>query len=340
MRTGISYRKSLSTFAGLGIAILIGSALTSTALAITQVSPMQLDLRNGTTDIVAVTSPTQLVNSEFWAVVADGDANLTNDKVNNFAASVYSATGPGGGPGIIYGDMALTFSSAFQGSVLYDSDPGLCYAGTSQNLDGDGDNDIGSTNNADVTTGWIFPSASLSGATSPLDIGQVAFQGTGWVAGSHGVTQLFVVSTTNPTGTGYKKDNVGGTTPAVTGRIVTLYRPATAVVGGPLTIDSGETKQLGGTGSTGTFDTWEWIIGGLTTSLTGDTPDVSYDYLVDTLHLTPGNTYDVQLNLTSAYEAITPGFGENLLTIAPEPATLALLAFGGLAMLARRRRSA
>ena len=342
MFAGNSYRKSLSTLAGLGIAILVGSVLASTALAITALPDMQLDLRNGSTDVVAVSSPSAVVNSEFWAVVN----GTTNDYVNNFAASVYSATGPGGGPGIIYGDMALTFSSAFMASRLYSPNPGLCYAGTSQNLDADGDNDIGSTNSANVLSGWIFPAADTTGAPSPLDVGQVTFTGTGWVAGSHGVTKLFVVSDPNPNATGYIKDGVGGTTTAATGRVVTLYRPATAVIG-PTAEDGYKfhigvgdmTKILGGTGSTGTIKTWQWVIDGIPTNLTGDTPTLTLAYLVDTLHLGVA-MYSIVLNLTSDYETITSDSGIFMIDSVPEPATLALLAFGGLAMLARRRRSA
>jgi hypothetical protein len=168
----------------------------------------------------------------------------------------------------------------------------------------------------------------------------VTFTGTGWVAGNHGVTKLFIVNSTGFADTIYKKDGVVGGNTAETGRLVTLYRPATAVVGPTLTLGvATPTGLLGGTGSTGTIGTWEWLIDGKATGLTGDNPNVSWNYLVYTLGLTPDATYGVTLNLGSGYETgITPGTGFITLEATPEPATLTLMAFGALAMLSRRRR--
>lgn len=341
MVAGTSHRKFFAALAVLGLALV----LASTALAVTP--PVTLDMRNGATNVVAVTDPNAVVSGEFWAVVTGANGTSSDDRINNFMASIYSTSSLSGG--IINGNLTFAFSDAFNSSVLYDDT--FSYPGTSQDLNGDGNKDVGSTNNVDVLSGWIYPNAVLTGpvASSLLvppgfDIGTATFTGTSWVAGSHGVTQLYVVSSTNPNGTGYKVDSVGGSIPATTGTEVTLYRPATAVVGPALTIGVGDpTKILGGTGSTGTFDTsnYKWYINGILTDLTGDTPTVTLDYLVNGLGLGVG-TWGVELDLSSIYQpgGITPGEGSIQILSTPEPATLALLAFGGLAMISRRRRSA
>ena len=342
MRAVISYRKFLSLVTSLGLALVLASTASAGAPP-----PIQLDLRNGATDIVAVTTGTDVVDSEFWFVVNGADADLTNDRLANMTVAAYSSPGPAGGPGgsdsgIIKGTITVDWSAAWNASGVI-----LPSKGLSADLDADGDLDRGSTINT-TSTGWMYgawvadPGEGTELPQSPFDVANIKFTGTGFVPGAHGVTKLFMWGSTDPVGTNWMRDGTAGNGQAAPGRIVTLYRPATAVVGPTLTLGvATPTGNLGGTGSTGTIGTWQWLIDGIPTALTGDNPNVSWDYLVNTLSLAPGATYGVTLNLGSAYETgITPGTGFITLELTPEPATLTLLAFGALAMLARRRRSA
>jgi len=349
MLAGISYRKFLSLVTGLGLALLLGSVLTSTAWAAAP-NGLYVDVyNNGTappptptpvTNIpVAVTSSGAVVTSLIQARVVGTDGDTTNDYIGNFVAAFYSTNG-----GLIKGDLSLAFTPI--ASIPFTA---FRQNGTAQNLDGDGDKDLGSTDNS-TTTGWVVESQAPGFVYANTAYGgRLTFTGTSWGPAIHGVTQIWAVGQVG-TLTSYwsEDDTTGGGAPPTTfgtiktGTMVTLYRPAAAVVGPTLNITPGnQSGNLGGTGSTGTIKTWEWVINGVPRgTLTGDTPLVTLATLMSWgLGDLDGETYPVALNLTSDYETIAQGTG-SIFVQTPEPATLALLAFGGLAMIARRRRSA
>jgi len=121
-----------------------------------------------------------------------------------------------------------------------------------------------------------------------------------------------------------------------------------AVAGGPYTVAfNGNTNLDGstGTGSYGNVTTWAWNLdnvdqgsdGNLYDDATGQTPNLTYDYLVNTLGLSPdGVARAIGLKVTNDVSLTSTAAGS--LTIMPEPATLAFLGFGAVGLLARRRR--
>ena len=117
----------------------------------------------------------------------------------------------------------------------------------------------------------------------------------------------------------------------------------------------GRTIALDGTGSTGTIDTYEWLIappvsGDFMPLATGATPDVSILAIADALGIAvddlPGkygpagpdpDVYNYRLMLTVSGGGASDSDETTLFV--PEPGTVILLGLGGLAALIRRRRS-
>jgi hypothetical protein len=114
-----------------------------------------------------------------------------------------------------------------------------------------------------------------------------------------------------------------------------------AVAGGPYTVlFNGNINLAGstGTGSYGTVTTWAWDLdnnGSYETS--GQTTNITYNYLVNTLGLSPdGVARAIGLKVTNDVSLTSTAAGT--LSITPEPATMALMGLGGLCMgLARMR---
>ena len=100
---------------------------------------------------------------------------------------------------------------------------------------------------------------------------------------------------------------------------------------------------LNGSGSyerdAGTIAQWYWDLtgNGNYNDAYGVSPNLSYDYLVNTLGLTPGQTHTIGLKVyDDDGEWSQPAYGS--LYIAPEPAMACMLALVGLAALRRRCR--
>ncbi|HUU82586.1 MAG TPA: PEP-CTERM sorting domain-containing protein [Phycisphaerae bacterium] len=355
MFAGNSYRKALFTVLGLALVSLMATSAYARAnggyIDVTKHGETAASVYNGTANTtVAVTNLTDTVTLDVWATIVG-----TTPQITGFSAAFYSSADaalpswdPGTGvitpvnnnAGLLKANLSLTYAADDYLSATRD-------VGTSQDLDGDGDLDLG--RNSSIGTADFVNNAAGSplGAGpapnifDPMHIGTLTVTGIGVGNNKHGVTKIFAWGKPGMDSHWYI-DGTPYDQQISTGLIVTIYQTATAVVGPTLTLgEATPSGLLGGTGSTGTIGTWEWIIGGITTGLTGDFPNVSWEYCVDTLGLAPDATYGVTLNLGSAYETgITPGTGFITLELTPEPATLALMAFGALAMLSRRRRSA
>jgi hypothetical protein len=124
------------------------------------------------------------------------------------------------------------------------------------------------------------------------------------------------------------------------------------VAGGPYSVvGSGGSAALAGTTGAGSYGTiaagdWLWDLDndGLFDDATGQNPTVSYDYLVNTLHLpNDGVARPIGLKVTNDVSLTSTAAGT--LSITPEPATMTLLGMGGLVlgwsrMRSRKRRAA
>lgn len=305
---------------GVVVGVVIGGLLASTAMA-----ELKLDMRFGTTNAVAVTAPNQVVTAEFWATAVGYDGNPANDTINKVQASFVSSNG-----GLILGNL----TDALHLDNTLTNGPAL---GPVADLDGDGDNDIGSTNVSSANDWFLAKAATGVQVASPVHIASVTFNGAGWGADAHGVTELWAIPRSHALGAVYNQDGVtmNGLS-AVTGTKVVLYRPATADAGAEVTIDIGQTKPFDGSATVGTVGTFEWdVTGDGVADFTGEKPDVSYSAL-RALGLVPGNSYTVTLTTVSPYTTSTDTTTLNLL---PEPATMVLLAIGAGLTLVRRRRA-
>jgi hypothetical protein len=122
-----------------------------------------------------------------------------------------------------------------------------------------------------------------------------------------------------------------------------------AVAGGAYTVPYLGSINLAGTtgaGSYGTVTTWEWDLNndGLYDDATTQTPNISYNYLVNTLNLTTTGTHTIGVKTTNNVGLTSTASGQ-LTILTPEPATVALLGAGAIFIgwyrhRGRKRRSA
>lgn len=317
MNRATASRWALVLLAGAGLVLVFGP---NAALG-----DLRLDVRWGATNTVAINGPTDVVTASLWVVATGANADTSDDGVQKFYAAYYSSNG-----GLVLGAMTQTFLP----DQPLDSD---MHMGTSQDLDGDGDNDVGGTNAASGTD-WVYARAYTGGVIpSPIHFGTVTFSGNGWGGSPHGVTRIWGIGRPSSTYSAiWREDGVMVSGNASTGSEITLYRPAAADAGDGLSVGPGGSAILDGSRSVGTIDSWEWDLNGDgLADVTGETSAITYDYLATTLGLGQGD-HTVTLRTTSPY---TTSADTMVLTVLPEPGTCALLALGGLALHRARRRA-
>jgi hypothetical protein len=111
-----------------------------------------------------------------------------------------------------------------------------------------------------------------------------------------------------------------------------------ADAGGPYTVDKGGTRNLSGYAMVGngeTITSWLWDLNndGVFNDATGEFPNLSYDYLVNSLGLSLGQ-HTIGLKVIDNYGISDIAY--TTLTILPEPLTFWLFIMGGLGFLRRR----
>jgi len=351
--------------AGMTIVLVV---LAAGLLAAPAVASMSLDLNQTSTSSssvnIAIDSPTYALNGmNLNARIISASTPLTLLK---FYSSVVS-TNVGGG--LIEGNLTDDWNSA--DLKLY----GSATIGTQQNLDGVGDPDldIGSTVFATSTDYMLAQKGSTTyvtqtDATHGIPAYTVNFAGTGWVAANpHGITVLQAIARQKLGVSIWKEGttSMGSTTLPDTGYTVTLYRADVAKVNG-MTSGAELDLHLGGSGtmdavdSIGSLDQYQWDVNG----------DGTYEALTATGHMMTFTVHESGLvdwndgagdsgsymptPAQKAAEKVLVGLrtknGDNgspltagtatATLLLPEPATMALLGLGGLALAIRRRRAA
>ncbi|HEV8607253.1 MAG TPA: calcium-binding protein [Tepidisphaeraceae bacterium] len=130
---------------------------------------------------VTVTGVGQVINLDVWAVVRGADDDATNDAFQSAHGSFLSSDVSGG-----------TAAGTLSATVLSPFDATASQNGTQADLDGDGDLDVGSNNDAQPTGYFIARAGGLQGGTNPAPaqfrIGTVSFTVTSLKSG--GTTEI------------------------------------------------------------------------------------------------------------------------------------------------------
>ncbi|MCX5685587.1 MAG: PEP-CTERM sorting domain-containing protein [Planctomycetota bacterium] len=241
--------------------------------------------------------------------------------------------------------------------------------GTQQDLNGDGNKDVGSTDLSTATSGWMRGELSSGFATpqtsaNGFNLFRMTYTGTtGWVSTNpHGVTVVSAVNAAKQGWTAWYEDGAvagggggSGSEDPLTGKTVTLYRADTASLDkASLTIDGTAAVGLDGGTSVGSINKWKWDLNGDGTfEVVGDSASslsLTYDPVTGTLHWTGNGVSgqehvdagDYTVKLRTMWDkgdgtALTSSDKTAAMTLLPEPATMALLGLGALAAIRRRR---
>jgi hypothetical protein len=208
------------------LAVLMGVGLL-VSQAGAAVMTMQLELASGQTPVVSASSPTVAFN--VYAYIAGTDGLTTNDGVAQFYGALKSA-------GTLSGNLSFTLDPAFTIGNGFSS-------GTVQDLDGDGDLDVGGTapnTQAVPTNAWIY-GTNGSGTFAALDgnrvlVGTGVFTATTFAPGTEAdLNWSYRLKTTAPSAIdGYKVD---GTSVLVAGSSANLgVGPALVITPEPATM--------------------------------------------------------------------------------------------------------
>jgi len=288
-------------------------------------------------------------------------ATPTGDSIQK-ALMVTKSTNVGGG--LINGILWAEFVSGGPFSLH----PTNSTVGKSQDIDGDSisgaiDKDLGMITGGSPNDNMSAYSTvyNVQPDATGFDVYSMTFTGTGLTsANPHGVTVLQGAFTGALGKTMWKEGGVSKTALAdqKTGTTITLYRADDAKLDhAVLSLDGTASVKLDGAESIGSINMWSWDVNGdgnfevasaLATSL-----ELRYDPITGVLSwegpvgsgitgsqaLSAGN-YPVKLQTKWLGSTLTSDETTSMMTLLPEPATMALLGLGGLALAIRRRRNA
>src|SRR5262249_9730183 len=117
-----------------------------------QLLSLTVDLRiPGGGKTANVSSVGQVVNLEIWATAKGSDTNGANEALQTVVGSLLSTNVNGGAAN---GTLKITLNSPFNGSASQ--------VGKQQDLDGDGDLDVGSNANDDATNFFVARDSALN----------------------------------------------------------------------------------------------------------------------------------------------------------------------------------
>lgn len=359
----VASRSVAGMFGSTLVMVLVGGILASIASG-----GITVDLRfaGGETSQVIV-GPGEVVTAQLWASVTGLNPDPLDDGLWKFYAKLLSSHG-----GLIQGDM----SAEWEVVSIWIPIPGFwlewapfrdgqaASLGTQQDLDGDGDLDLGGTDPSKITDWFLARAPSLQATKdfSEWHIANVTFTGMAWgpehvSGGISGVTEIWAESRGKddpiwnedlwledfpftgpppPEGTG-KAGNFE------TGTKIVLYiaSAANASANNGAEVNEGEVLLLDGTASTGSVNWWGWDFdqnGTYEVESADGTGEISFDDLF-ALYGDYG-TYMATMAVGWAQsDRINESEAPFELTLVPEPATLGLIAVGFvLSVVGRVRR--
>jgi len=332
---------------------------------------------------VEIVSDTQEINLQLWAVVTGGNGTGDDEGLKRTMASVLSSksrdtTGvhdydPPNDPGLVYGDLTADWG-LYKNEVI----PGMIYqwvtndafnafppkitkVGTEQDLDGDGDVDVGYTQDESGdfdSDGDTYPdtghfwTAEGQGVFDKAPgeehlLTDMTFNVTGWgpehVGGGRcGVTYIWARPGHSDLVNIWRED--GDTImeiPDFDGEPIILYVASGGETDTPAgqKVGPGQTLELDGTAATGSVNWWKWVFNGGDYEIAGtdkEDIDVEFGELEPVLGL-GDHTVKMVVGWEGSPLILTGESGDIPFTLLPEPATLALVGVG-LVVLARRKR--
>jgi hypothetical protein len=331
------------------LGVALGEAMTTAAQA---GLTLNMVCGTGSPNAVAIDANTTTVHVEFWANVTGTNETTTDDGLNGFYASFYTTkyTDTTNKYALSKGNLSWTRGpdmTAVKWPGLATQDP------VQKDLDLDGDLDLGSTI-ISLAANWMGVDAGVNQNPPPFypyvlglqHLGTVVYTQSSFNPSSHGVTQIYAKNRRTTT-TFVEMDGVEKTVAQDTANSLraTLYVTGTADAGpDQFFVTAPDQITLTGAGSVGSMNHWIWDIsldGGTTWNRLADSSTDTLTLPWSQLGITRESVFPVPVHLTTEYTGagiLNDNISTDTILITPEPATLSLLAVGGLLALRRRRK--